>query len=474
MQRWHLTLGLAVTAVAAAVVVPDLRGPQLPAPGPTPGPAPAPPSGSDILPPQPAGDASGRLGLKATIDQSALLQGSGEDRFLVIEVDADAVEGATRRPVHLSVVMDTSGSMAGQGKMTHARAAATELVGLLGPEDTFSLVTFDDQAAVRLPDRPVTDIPSLQRRIQGIQTGGGTNLYDGVAAGLDEVGTDPSDGVRRVVVLSDGRANIGVTDAGSLRRQAGSMVAEGVTISAIGIGVDYNEDLLAAMADAGGGAYRFVDSPGSLTAMFTEELQQLSSVVARQTQLSINLADGVVLHEVYGYDIARSQDGYSVLLGDLYSGETKKLVARVSVPDSSLGAVEVARVQVTHTDADAGTPHEASVAVAGTVTEDTRMASASINQDALKQATRAQVGTMVDSAARNYAKGDVAANQADYRRAVKLVEAYTANFEDEDMLQSLGYLESERQAFQAAPPASASGRAQVKKAKEGARALSRH
>ena len=469
MQRWHLTLGLAATAVAAAVVIPDLRGAKAPPPTPTPVPQPVP----DVVPPSPATLTAGRLHVEAALDQSALLQGSGEDRFVVIEVGAEAVEGVARRPVHLSVVMDTSGSMAGQGKMTHARAAAKELVGLLGPEDTFSLVTFDDQAAVRLPARPVTDIPTLQRRIQGIQTGGGTNLYDGVASGLGEVMSDPRQGVRRVVVLSDGKANIGVTDAPTLRRQAGSMVAEGVTISAIGLGVDYNEDLLAAMADAGGGAYRFVDSPGTLTAMFTEELQQLSSVVARQTELKLDLADGVVLHEVYGYDITRAQDGYSVLLGDLYSGETRKLVARVSVPAGAMGAVQVADVEVAHVDADAGTPHAASVAVAGTVTKDTRVARASVDKDAYKQATRARVGTIVDSAARNYAKGDVAANQADYDRALQLVEKYNADFEDDDMLASMGYLESEQKAFRAAKPASAAGKAQVKKAKEEARDYSR-
>jgi len=471
MQRWHLTLGLAATAVAAAVVIPDLRGavsgtpPSVPQPTPQPIP--------DVVPSQPVALSAGRLHVEASLDQSALLQASGEERFLVIEVAAEAIEGVARRPVHLSVVMDTSGSMAGQGKMTHARAAAQELVGLLGPEDTFSLVTFDDQAAVRLPARPVTNIPTLQRRIQGIQTGGGTNLYDGVASGLGEVLTDPREGVRRVVVLSDGKANIGVTDASSLRRQAGSMVAEGVTISAIGLGVDYNEDLLAAMADAGGGAYRFVDRPGTLAAMFTEELQQLSSVVARQTDLQLDLADGVVLHEIYGYDINRSKDGYSVLLGDLYSGETKKLVARVSVPDRVLGAVAVADVEVSHVDADSGSVHEAVFGVAATVTPDVRVVQASVDKDAYKQATRARVGTIVDSAARNYAKGDVVANQADMDRAKQLVERYNASFEDDDMLASLGDLEAEQQAFRAAKPASAAGKAQVKKAKEGARDYSR-
>ena len=469
MQRWHLTLGLATTAVAAAVVVPNLKGtsdapPVVEPPITTVHPVPTPPV--DVVPP----DTDGRLSLSASLDQTALLSGSGEDRFLVLEVSADAVEGATRRPVHLSVVMDTSGSMAARGKMTHARAAAQELVGLLGPEDTFSLITFDDRAEVRIPSRTVTDPSTLKRRIGQIHTGGGTNLFDGLSSGLSEVRTDPREGVRRVVVLSDGKANIGITDAQSLRREAGANVNEGVTVSAIGLGVDYNEDLLAAMADAGGGSYRFVDSPGTLTSMFTEELQQLSTVVARQTALSLDLADGVQVREIYGYDMERSKDGYSVFLGDLYAGQTKKVVARVHVPDGALGSVDVVDAVVTHVDANTSQAHRATAHVDATVTKDTRVARASVVQDARKQATKAQVGTLVQEAAQDYARGDIAGNQATYDKAWELVNEFNTDFEDDEMLQSLGYIAEQKQEFAKARPASSAGKAQVKRAKEGARA----
>ena len=469
MQRWHLTLGLAVSAVAAAVVVPNWSGQATtpePAPSVVPNPLTTPPV--DVVPVVP--DQAGRLSLSAALDQSALLQGSGEDRFLVLEVSADAVENAARQPVHLSVVMDTSGSMAARGKMSHARAAAQELVELLGPEDTFSLVTFDDRAEVRSPSRPVTDPATLKRRIGQVHTGGGTNLFDGMSTGLSEVRSDHRPGVRRVVVLSDGKANIGVTDASALRREAGSQTSEGVTVSAIGLGLDFNEDLLAAMADAGGGSYRFVDAPGTLSAMFTEELQQLSTVVARQTKLELDLADGVQVREIYGYDIERSKDGYSVFLGDLYAGQTRKLVARVHIPDGHLGDVSVVDAAVSHIDAESSAAHRVTSIVAATVTPDVGIARRSIAKDARKQATKAQVGMLVDAAARDYAKGNVASNQAHYDKALDLVNQFNVDFEDAEMLDSLVQIESEQQVFAEAPPASAAGRANVKRAKEGARA----
>ena len=148
--------------------------------------------------------------------------------------------------------MDTSGSMSSGGKLTNARMAAQELVAALRPEDTFSLITFDDNAEVVVPAGPVTELVALQHRIGEIRTGGGTNLYDGLAAGLREVSTRGQSGSQRVVVLSDGHANIGVTDAKAILQQAGSLVSEGVTVSALGLGSDYHEDLLAAMSDAGG------------------------------------------------------------------------------------------------------------------------------------------------------------------------------------------------------------------------------
>ncbi len=467
MQRWHLTLGLSVAAIGAAVVVPDAQFSAQPQP-PSLARPPAPPP-VDTTHPTPAGLQEGRVHVRAALDQGTLLAQHAQERFVVIEVTADSVQASTRQPVHMAVVLDTSGSMAGQGKMAQARAAAQELVGLLGPEDSFSLVTFDDQAQVQIPSQPVVDASNLQRRIGNIRTGGGTNLHGGLTAGVAEVLTGAPNMVRRVVVLSDGQANIGITDPLSLQREAGMHIRDGVTVSALGLGLDYNEDLLAAMADAGGGSYRFVDSPGQLAALFTEELQRATQVVGRQSILSLDVADGVTIQEVYGYDIQQSKDGYSVLLGDLYAGETRKLVARVHIPARAGTELAVANIRVDHLDADAGTPKRATHSLVATLTEQVVVAERSRNKDATKQATRAQVGHMVDEAARAFARGDVTANQAAYDKALGLVETFNADFEDADMLGSLGYLQQEQKAYSASSPESASGRAQVKKAKEDAR-----
>jgi Ca-activated chloride channel family protein len=466
MQRWHLTMGLAATALGAAFLVPDIMGtPRGGDPAPL-RPGVGAPMGTDEA-------ASGRLHLTASLDQSAVLANSGSDRYLVLEISADSVEGDERRPVHLSVVMDTSGSMSSRGKLRDARAAAQELVGLLGPEDFFSLVTFDDQASVVFPSRRVDDPDLLKRRIGQIRTGGGTNLHAGLEAGLHQAAFERHDGVRRVVVLSDGNANIGITDPQSLRLEAGSMVRDGITVSAMGLGVDYNEDLLAAMADAGGGAYRFVDHPGTLAGLFTEELQQLSTVVAHQTALSLAVPHGVQIQEVYGYDLSATDDGYSVFLGDLYAGQTKKLVARVRVPDHQTGSVDVVTARLHHVDADTRATHARTAHVQATVTRDREMVHESVVVQARKQAVQARVGQHVDEAARTYAAGDLASNQASMDEAIELMETFSADFEDDEMLDSLGYVHEQKDSFATNAPSSEGGRANVKRAKESARAYAR-
>jgi len=465
MQRWQITMGLATLAVGMALLVPSWPSGSRDAPQgdrPRPGPPPTTPDQPLLAP--------GRLALSATADQSSILLGDTEDRFLVFAVQADRDPRASRRPVHLAVVMDTSGSMAARGKLSHARAAAASLVDQLGPEDTFSLTTFDDQATVRIPSQPVTDPGRLQRSIRQLRTGGGTNLFDGLEQGLAEVLTDPRDGVRRVVLLSDGQANIGVTDPLALRREAGGHTSDGVTVSTIGLGLDFNEDLLSAMADAAGGSYHFADQPQLLAPLLADELEQLSTVVARETTLQLDLADGVEILEVYGYDLARGAGGDSLFLGDLYAGETRKLVARVHIPATHTGSVVVGEASVTHTDAESRSRHRVAAQLTVEVTRSARSASASVDATARKHATRAQIGGLIEQAARDFEDGNLSANQAAYGKAAELAHRFHNDFEDREMLESLAYLNKQQTAFARSPASEEGGQAEIKRAKERARA----
>lgn len=466
-QRWHISAALAGAALLAALLVPDIGGARVGIPTVAPAPVTTVVQAPAVVAPVAA---AGPVRLHASLDQTALLQGQGDDRFLVIELEVPEDPDQPRQPVHVAVVMDTSGSMAGRGKITHARQAAQELVGMLGPHDSFSLVTFDDRAEVVVPAGPVADKAALHRRIGSIRTGGGTNLYDGLVEGQAQLQQGGLEGVRRVVLLSDGKANIGVSDDASLRRQAGALVREGISVSAMGLGLEYNEDLLAAMSDAGGGRYRFVDRPGELAEVFSDELQRIGKVVAREASVALTLPPGVVVEEIYGYEAALGARGGEVFLGDLHAGERRKLVARVRVDTQGAGTVDVAGVALGYTDAATGAPGHAEAAVQARITADQRVARASVDRKARKQAVRVQAAKLVDEGARAWDAGDMATNQASYQEAERLLRAYTDEFDDAELEASAEKVEAQRGAFGRARPASAAGAVEVKRAKEAARA----
>lgn len=468
MQRWHLTAGLAGATALAALVLPTLRGTTISEKPPE-----VNPDGPDkepvIVP-----EAVGSLLLRAELDREALLAGTAQDRYLVVEIEAPDLPDDVRRPVSLAVVMDVSGSMAGRGKIDNARMAAAELVAQLGPQDSFSLITFSDQGRVLQPLGRVEDVARTQRLILGIQPTGGTYLSSGVELGLDQL-SDPSiEGVRRVVVLSDGMANIGVTDPVALARAAGQRVEQGISLSTIGLGLDYNEDLLTAMSDTGGGSYHFVDRPGQLASIFQSELHQMSRVAGREVSVDVSLPPGVILHEVYGYSATTTTDGYRVFLGDLHGGETRKVVARVRVEPGAVERFDVALVGLSYHDPETDKAAGRELAVVSAVSKDEQIVQRSVNKQAGVAAAKAHAGLLVDRSARSYAEGDIAGNQADLREAEALLNSLGSDYDAVELKGEAAGVGAQREAFQAAPAASSDeGLYQVKKAKEAARGFSR-
>ena len=468
MQRWHITAGLATSAVIAAILVPELAGERV-----TDRQEPVPSLEPEAPRTPPVPVVSGPLSLTASLDQDMLLTGKAQERYLVIEVAAPERDGEERRPVHLAVVMDTSGSMAARGKISNARMAARELADLMGPRDTLSLVTFSSTASVRIPSQAVTDPLHVHRVIQGIQPEGGTNLHDGLTAGMAQIDRPDLEGVKRVVMLSDGKVTMGISDPATLIREAGSRVGSGISVSALGLGLDYDEDLLSAMSDAGGGSYRFVDRPGQLASLFAEELQQMGAVAARETMVDITLPSGITLLELYGYDTVERPGGVGVFLGDIHGGETRKIVARVQVAPAGLGSFDIADVGLTYADAGSGDPGTALADVDVTLTADASIAHDSIDNAILAKATAAHSARLLEESARDWERGDLAANQARLDEAEQLLRDVGSRAGNAALLDEADAYRTQRKAFQAAAPASSEGLYQVKKAKEVSRAHSR-
>jgi Ca-activated chloride channel homolog len=251
------------------------------------------------------------------------------------------VPGQRRLPLNLSLVMDRSGSMEGD-KLNFVKKALAFVIEQLRAEDQLSIVTYDDVVQVLFPQQAVRDKAALLRQVAGIASGNTTNLSGGMLEGFAQVrGTKSANCVNRVLLLSDGLANEGVTEPDKLQQIARTKFMEdGIGLSSFGVGADYNEDLMTALAEHGGGNYFFIDTADKIPGYFAKELQGLLAVVAQRTRVRIHYPAAQVRPvQVLGYVHAASPGLITVEMNDLFAGEERALVLDFEPLPSMAGPV---------------------------------------------------------------------------------------------------------------------------------------
>ena len=260
-----------------------------------------------------------------------------------------AGEAPTRRaPINVSLVLDRSGSMAGM-PIVAARAAAERFASFLSPSDRLSVVAFDDIVETVFGPAPAGQ-PAAVAAIQSLTTRGCTNLSGGWLQGMQHVSASMMDGTNRVVLLTDGQANRGITGIPQLVTMARSARGNRISTTCIGFGADYNENLLEPMARDGGGNYWFVEAEDQMADIFLNEIEGLVALSAQnvsiETRLTHPAAAGVTF--LQSMPVVTTPDGaWRVTLGDLYATSPRSLGIRFHVNDvAQLGKVEVARVRI--------------------------------------------------------------------------------------------------------------------------------
>jgi len=252
-----------------------------------------------------------------------------------------------RLPLHLVLVIDRSGSMAG-GKLTTAIEAAAYLARRLSPTDELAIVTYDDDVRLNVPLAPVgTTAAQLEYPLRGIYPGGMTNLSGGWLKGLEQLHAVPGGtGPKKILLLSDGQANQGITDAAVLVQMTRGASDDGVGTTTIGFGEGFDEDLMTGMADAGAGNAYFAATTEEAPRIFADEFTGLASIVAQNLSVELRPSDDVkmlgLLNDHPGNAVP---GGVQIQLGDVYAEEHRRLVFELFVPRlEQLGVATVARV----------------------------------------------------------------------------------------------------------------------------------
>lgn len=240
---------------------------------------------------------------------------------------------SSRRPLNLSLVIDRSASMAGQ-PLRYAIQAAQKLVESLTDQDIVSVVIYDDNADLILPPQPVKNPSEICKILGKIKAGGCTNLSGGWLLGCEQVKSCLNrEYLNRVLLLTDGQANEGITDPQILTKTAHKQSEQGIITTTLGFGTYFNEDLLMGMAKAAGGNFYFIQSPDEATDVFRIELESLTSVVGQNLTVTLHPESSIELREILNnYRTTSTEKGLEIFVGDVYEIEAKQLAVQLVIP----------------------------------------------------------------------------------------------------------------------------------------------
>ena len=207
----------------------------------------------------------------------------------------------TRLPLNLVVVVDHSGSMASDGRLEKVKVGLHALVDNLQPEDRLALISFDDVVTTDVPFTAELDRTRLHAAITALQPDGSTNLYDGLKTGFQMIGESPkNEKQNRVIFLSDGLATAGNTSRPAIMDMAKGWITHGIGLTTIGVGRDFDVDLMRGLAENGAGNYYFLEDGSAATEVFTDELDYFMSPLALDIKIEATSGTGWTFSEVVG------------------------------------------------------------------------------------------------------------------------------------------------------------------------------
>jgi Ca-activated chloride channel family protein len=297
------------------------------------------------------------LAIDARLGHASLAKNTGtRETFLLAQIAAgeDKTTGtAASSPMNLALVIDRSGSMKGD-RIANAMSAAVSAIERLRDGDSVTVVAFDSAAQVVVSPTRVSSAsrPAMEAAVRNIRLGGDTCISCGLQEAMQQLSQTSLSGdrVNRMILLSDGATNSGIKDVPGLRAMASRMNARGVTISTIGVDVDFDEKVMAALAAEGNGRHYFVANASGIPAVFAQEFDDILASVAKEAELSIELAPGVEVAEVFDRSFRREGSKIIVPFGAFSAKQEKTVLIKLRVPADREGKESVADIKLAYRD----------------------------------------------------------------------------------------------------------------------------
>lgn len=427
-------------------------------------PQPAPPKPAEVV----TDTTQDGVRVQVRLDRSKVKPGS-KDLYAVTTLEVVGGVRPDRKPLALSVVLDVSGSMEGEKKLHHVIEATKFVVDRLGKDDRISIVAYETGThTVYVPDGS-PDAEAAHRALNKLHPLGGTNMEAGLRLGLKNLaGLGVEGAARRLLLLSDGQANQGISSIEGLSEIAATVRELGGSVSTFGVGADYNEDLMAKVAEAAGGNYHVIDRGAQLAEVFSKEFSELGSLVGNKVRLKLDLPEGLEVAEAYGYPM----EGGDIVLRDLYYGMKTKVVLRLKVAKDAptSGKAHVVERLAFH-DVEAEKDRLLTAEAAFEWTDDEAAEEASADPAVVAVVEEVEGARELDEASRAYASGDQAKAKKLLQRRLERNRQVMDELSEEESQRLGAQNESLNRAMDMfrAPASSRAGKAAVKWSKQESR-----
>jgi Ca-activated chloride channel homolog len=363
------------------------------------------------VPSNPAHAADIQVG--AELSQSTIDRKSRDRVYLRLSLKSLAAADRRKRPpINVALVIDRSGSMSGD-RIAAAKKGAHVALERLSGDDIAALVSYNHEVSV---DRSAAKIGSkrdaIERAIDELSASGTTALYAGVKEGGEQVKAFRSDmQVNRVVLLSDGLANVGPSTPGDLAELGRELAGKGISVSTIGLGLEYNEDLMQRLAAASDGNHAFVERPSDLAEVFDREFGDALSIAARDIVITIECKAGFTPKRVLGRDGEIAGNRITLKLNQLQADNERYVVIELDPPSRGIDSSEadIASIELDYMNMESGSRGSKQASVKARFSDDAKDAEASVNKSVMSQVTEQVATENTERAVELRDKGDVAA-----------------------------------------------------------------